>query len=163
MLFPKKFLKTQGHEALLISSAANHYPHCTFFTDCILSFVLNPYITTLTIALDSFLAHALRLLQGQGKAVELFMISWQTTENTAKLPAGSVYTFFQKCITAPVCAAGCAAEGVAGVAPQRLWNPTKHALPHTRREDCQDWSTSSSRQDCKIHVLWMLSLIYNSK
>jgi len=40
----------------------------------------------------------------------------------------------------------------------------RRALSRISREDCQDWDTSSTMQDCKIRVLWMLILVLcNSK
>lgn len=125
MLFPKKLLKTKGHQALLISSAASHYPYCTFFTDCISSFVLSPYVTTLTIALDSFLAQTLRLLQGQGKAVELLMISRQTTKNHCKATRWFCLHILLEMHNSSSLRCGLCCWGAAGIAPQRLRNPTE--------------------------------------
>lgn len=172
MLFAKEFFKTQEHEALLISSAANCYPlyilHWWYLQFCS---CLNPSVTTLTTALDSFLAQALRLLQGQGEAVELFMVSGQTTKSTAQLPAGSVYTFLWKPDQLQP-------SLLAVLRKVWLYQPTEAIKPNT-----QPWTAFSCQQrglktnttqtckscmpagqGCKMHVFWRLMLVfYGSK
>lgn len=98
MLFAKKvfFKKKRGTPGPFWShhlQATLHAVHSPLIISLAL-FCFKPLCYHINQSFGQLLGPGSEILRGQGKAVELFMTSWQTTKSTAELPAGSVYTFF---------------------------------------------------------------------
>lgn len=132
-----------------------------------LCFILNAYVTTLTIAFGSFLAKALRLFTGTGqssRALYDFMTDhkkhciatrWFCLHILLKMHNSSSLLCW-------LCCRRCGWFHPAE-ARKTSWDSWS-ALSYTSKENCQNWNTSSIIQDCKTCVLWTLILtFYNPK